>query len=91
MLAVEHMGRPTSFWSVPVKYEPGGIHGSDDPAVCTEHVHEQYCAGNTWREGRVSGMNISVTMAVGDLCHIENTTFEAVDDLPFAGNAILRK
>lgn len=36
------------FWGVPVDDEPGGVQGSDKPAVGAEHVDEQQSAGSTW-------------------------------------------
>lgn len=38
----------TSFWGVPVNNEPCSVHGSNEPAVCPEHVDEQNSAGSTW-------------------------------------------
>lgn len=38
-----------SFRGVPVKDEPGGVNGSDYPAVSAKHVDQQHSARSTWR------------------------------------------
>ena len=71
--------RPRGFTllrGVPVKDEPGGVHGSDEPAVRAEHVDQEHCGRKTCRQ-RDSSKKL-----VSKYCQVKMHTLYGIFGLP---------